>query len=61
MREKLVNLAQEEFSDLKLWDYEESQHSCFLRFTSKEAVYVLTCLKNGTHCNLFKMEENITL
>ena len=61
MQEKLLNAARERFNDLKIWHYEESQHSCFLRFTANNTLYLLTCLKNGTHCSLLKLEEDIRL
>ena len=61
MREKLERYARENYNDVIIWSYEEIGGSCYLRFTSKNDVYILSMLKAGSHATVFKGEGSFLI
>ena len=61
MRDKLENYVRSHYNDVIVWDYEETNSSCYLRFTSKNSTYIMTMLKAGSHATIFKNEESVLI
>ena len=61
MREKLEHYVKSKYDDVIVWEYAEFAGTCYLRFTVKNAVYIATILKAGSHATIFKGEENVLI
>lgn len=61
MREKIENYIKARYNEVIVWDYEETNSTIYLRFTSKNATYIASMLKAGSHCGIFKCEGDILI
>lgn len=61
MREKLENYAKSHYNDVIVWEYVEVNGMCYLRFTSKNDLYIMSMLKSGNHATVFKSKENVLI
>ena len=58
MRDKLTNYVNSRYNDVIVWEYSEFNGTCYLRFTTKNDVYIATAPAAGSHVTIFKGLEN---
>ena len=61
MRERLTNLIERNYSNVRVWEYYEQNATCYLRFTTGNDVYIASILKAGSHVTIFKGEGSLLL
>lgn len=61
MQEKLEKLVNSKFEGVTVWEYSEYSGTCYLRFTSANAVYIASIQKAGSHATIFKAEGSFLI
>ena len=59
MRDKLTELVNSKYSNVRVWEYFEYCGTCYLRFTTGNDLYIATIQKAGNHATILKSEGSI--
>ena len=61
MREQVEEIIRKSYSDVHVWEYTETRHYVYVRFSAVEGLYMGTMYKSAMVMDYFKHEKGVEL